>query len=154
MTEKPKAESKLNARVTSLIVLVLAIIVSSYLGYLKVSNREAVCIEAAVFDCGTVLSSVYSEIRGIPIAWLGLGANLVMTALLLLEYRLNFLRRYGVALVFAVSLFTFLFSIYLIYIQAFRIQAYCPWCLSHEAFMTLLFGLSVWRISKWDLEAE
>jgi len=38
-----------------------------------------------------------------------------------------------------VVLFAFLYSVYLVYLQAFRIQAYCVWCLTHEALITVLF---------------
>ena len=153
MSEQTRgASATQKARIASLIILLLAIVVSAYLSYLKFApDREAVCLESGKFDCGTVLNSFYSEIQGVPIAWLGLAANLVMTAILLFESRNAFMTRYGVALVFGISLFTFLFSVYLVYVQAFLIRAYCPWCLSHEVFMTILFGLAIWRITKWDM---
>jgi uncharacterized membrane protein len=151
--ETPRHLANTTARNASLVVLVLAILVSGYLSYLKVANVDAVCVEAAVFDCGTVLNSFYSEISGIPIAWLGLAVNLIATVLLILEPRVEFLRRFGVALIFGLILFAFLFSMYLIYVQAVLIKAYCPWCLSHEALITILFGLSAWRLSQWDMSA-
>lgn len=151
IAEQPQHLTMRNTRRVMYVVLVLAIIVSGYLSYLKISSREAVCIEAAVFDCGTVLNSVYSELGGIPIAWLGLAVNLIVITLLTLELRVGFLRRYGVALIFGLELFAFLFSMYLIYVQAVLIQAFCPWCLSHEAFITILFFLSLWRLRHWEL---
>ena len=126
-------------RYASYVILALAIGVSSYLSYLKVANADAVCIHGGRFDCGTVLNSVYSEIGGVPIAWLGLGTNLVVLTLLLLHNRVGFLREFGVLLIFAVVLFAFIYSVYLVYLQAFVIGAFCPWCLSHEALITLLF---------------
>ena len=149
--EKPKHLANPIARNASFVVLALAIVVSGYLSWLKIANADAVCIEAAAFDCGTVLNSFYSEIRGIPIAWLGLAVNLIATTLLILEPRVDFLRRYGVAIVFGLILFAFLFSVYLVYVQAALIKAYCPWCLSHEALITILFGISAWRLSQWEL---
>lgn len=139
------------ARLVSFVVLILAIIISGYLSYLKVANVDAACLEGAVFDCGTVLNSFYSEIQGVPIAWLGLAVNLIVITLLALETQIGFLRKYGVALVFGLVLFAFLFSMYLIYVQAFLIQAYCPWCLSHEALITILFFISAWRLTQWEL---
>jgi uncharacterized membrane protein len=143
----PKSGGRLRA--ASFVVLALAIVISGYLSYLKLSNTSAVCLESAVFDCGTVLNSVYSELGGIPIAWLGLGTNLLVVALLLLENRVGVLRQFGVALVFGVVLFAFLFSVYLVYVQAFLIGAYCPWCLTHEALITVLFVLSLRRAMLW-----
>lgn len=134
------------ARNISFVVLALAIGISGYLSYLKLDNTPAVCLTGGAFDCGTVLNSSYSELAGIPIAWLGLAVNLIVTALLLLENRVAFLREYGPTLVFGLELFAFLFSVYLVYVQAAIIQAFCPWCLSHEALITILFVLSIVRL--------
>ena len=141
-----KQSSGLLARNISFVVLALAIGISGYLSYLKLDNTPAVCLVGGAFDCGTVLNSSYSELAGIPIAWLGLAVNLIVTTLLLLENRVEFLREYGVTLVFGLVLFAFLFSVYLVYVQAAIIQAYCPWCLTHEALITILFALSIWRL--------
>ncbi len=137
---------RISARGLSLLVLVVAIGISGYLSYLKLSNTQAVCMAGATFDCGTVLNSRYSELVGIPIAYLGLACNLIMTAVLLLEPRVSALRTQGRLIVFGISLFTGLFSIFLIYVQAALIRAYCPWCLTHEALMFILFGLSAYRL--------
>ena len=51
-------------------------------------------------------------------------------------------------LVFGVVLFGFLYSVYLVYLQAAVLRAFCPWCLSHEALITILFGLTIWRLIK------
>ncbi|GAB4511115.1 MAG: hypothetical protein OHK0046_08760 [Anaerolineae bacterium] len=149
----------LSARNLSFVVLVFAIGVSGYLSYLKVSNVQPVCVEGGQFDCGVVLNSAYSELGGIPIAWLGLATNLIVLTLLVLEPRVEFLRYNGVALVFGIVLFAFLFSVYLVYVQAAIIRAFCPWCLTHEALITVLFGLSIWRLREWfggedDLELQ
>ncbi len=156
--EKAKRTPLLSARNLSIVVLLFAIGVSGYLSYLKIDDTPSVCIQGSVFDCDTVLNSIYSEISGIPIAWLGLGLNLVILSLLLLEPRIAFLRENAILTVFALVLFAFLYSVYLVYVQAMLIRAYCPWCLLHEALITLLFGLSIWRLVRMlrapDAEAE
>jgi len=46
-------------------------------------------------------------------------------------------------------LFAFLFSVYLVYVQAALLNAYCPWCLTHEALITALFivvGMQVYQL--------
>lgn len=138
---------RINAHVISFVILAAAIGVSGYLSYLKIANTSAVCLQGGRFDCGTVLNSAYSEVLGIPIAWLGLGTNLLIVSLLLLQNRIGFLREYGTMVIFGVVLFAFIYSVYLVYLQAFVIQAYCPWCLSHEALITLLF--MVWVHQAW-----
>ncbi len=141
--------SLLNARNLSFLVLIIAIGISGYLSWLKFENAQAVCVAGGAFDCGTVLNSAYSELADIPIAYLGLGTNLLVLALLLLEPRIPLLKNLGPALVFGIVLFAFLFSVWLVYVQAAIIEAYCPWCLTHEALITVLFGLSIWRLWGW-----
>lgn len=136
------------ARNASIVVVIVAALIAGYLSYLKVSDTAAVCIQGAAFDCGTVLNSAYSELGGIPIAWLGLALDLVVLALLLLENRTAFLQENGRMVVFGVVLFGFLYSVYLVYLQAAVLRAFCPWCLSHEALITILFGLTIWRLIK------
>lgn len=150
MTAKSKNSPWLSFRTLSFVVLACAIVVSGYLSYLKLdTGTTAACTAGEVFDCGTVLNSIYSEIAGVPIAWLGLGTNLLITALLLLEPRFDFFSQYTIPLVFGIVLFAFLFSVYLVYVQAFLIGKYCPYCLSHEAFITLLFWISTRRLMIW-----
>jgi uncharacterized membrane protein len=142
----------LSARTISIAVLVFAIGVSGYLSYLKLSNEKAFCVAGETFDCGTVLNSVYSEVGGVPIAYLGLATNLIVISLLLLEDRISLLAANNVLLVFGIVLFAFLFSMYLIYVQAELIGSFCPWCLSHEAAISVLFALSSWRLYKFFTE--
>lgn len=146
MTENQVGGSIFSLRNLSIVVLILAIIVSGYLTYLKFSDTDAVCVKGGSFDCGTVLNSVYSEISGVPIALLGLVTDVIVLGLILLERRVGLLRNYGITLVFGVVLFAFLYSVYLVYLQAAVIGAYCPWCLSHETLITILFVLSSWRL--------
>ena len=129
----------ISLRVLSCIILAAALFVSGYLTYQKIADNEVACPATGKFDCGTVLNSAYAEMGGVPISWWGFGTNLVMVALLTVETRLEFFKSFGPTLVFGVILFAFLFSIYLVYLQAFVIKAYCVWCLSHEALMTLMF---------------
>ncbi len=157
--EKQNSSGLLSARNLSLIVLIIAMGVSGYLSYLKIdTSASPACSVGQVFDCGTVLNSVYSEILGVPIAFLGFGVNVVAFSLLLFEPRIPFLKRYAVPFVFGLLLFAFLFSVYLVYVQAVLITKYCPWCLSHEALVTIVFLLSVKRLLDWmnaeQLETE
>ena len=91
-------------------------------------------------------NSVWSRLAGIDIALLGLLAWLLLGALLVLETRSHFLRSQGPLLVFGLSLFGFLFSLWLIYVQAGILAAFCLWCLGHELVMTLMFLSSAARL--------
>lgn len=150
----PRANPMNLTRNLSLVILLFAIVVSAYLSYLKVSNATPVCVSGGAFDCGTVLNSRYSEIGEVPIAWLGLGTNLVVVGLLLLERRIAFLAQYGVVMIFGVVLFAFIYSVYLVYIQVAVLQALCPWCLTHEVLIGVLFVISIWRLMQWQRASQ
>ncbi|MEO0597441.1 MAG: vitamin K epoxide reductase family protein, partial [Chloroflexota bacterium] len=100
MNTPVKNDSLFSARNLTFVFLALAIGISSYLSYLKFdTSASPACSVGAVFDCGTVLNSVYSEIGGVPIAYLGLATNLIVLALLILEPRVQFFTNFTVPLV-------------------------------------------------------
>jgi len=138
----------LNARTLLLISLVFGLLVSGYLSYVKLTDVAMACVEGGAFDCGKVQNSAYSEMFGIPIAWLGFGTYVVLGLLLLLEDRVAFLREQGALIVFGVGLMAFIYSMWLVYVQVALIGALCVWCLLHEVNMTLFFGVATWRLYK------
>lgn len=136
----------LSLKTIGLIILGLAILVSGYLSYVKATDVAMVCVDSATFDCGKVQNSAYSEMFGVPIAWLGLTTNLILVALILLEDRVALLQDYGLLITFGLVLFAFLFSVYLVYVQAALLKTYCPWCLVHEVLIFALFGVTSLRV--------
>ncbi len=135
-------------RLISFALVVIGLVITSYLSYLKIADAPSVCVAGSVFNCEAVLNSVYSEIRGFPIAWLGWITYVTLGFLLLMETRVAFFKEYGTMLIFGVSLFAWLYSMYLVYLQFFVIKALCPWCLSHEAVMTVFFIIATLRLRK------
>ena len=134
--------------ILSIVLVVIGILISGYLSYVKLTDVPMVCVAGSVFNCEVVQNSVYARLFNIPIAWLGFATYLVIGALLLLQNRVGFLREYGVMLQFGIILFAFLFSMWLVYVQFFRLQALCMWCLSHELNMTILFIISIVRLKR------
>jgi uncharacterized membrane protein len=135
-------------RTLSIILVVIGIAVSGYLSYVKLTEVPMQCVAGGLFNCEVVQNSAYSRMFGIPIAWLGLGTYLVIGALMLLEKRVAFLREYGLMLTFGVVLFASLYSWYLVYLQFAVLQALCPWCLLHEANITVLFIITLLRLRR------
>ena len=133
-------------RNASLILIFLGILVSGYLSYIKFTDEPMVCAAEAGFNCDVVQNSVYAEVGGIAIAYMGLATYLVLGVLILLENRLEVLREYGPLLVFAITLFAFVYSMYLVYIQAFVLEAFCQWCLIHELIITVLVVIVTLRL--------
>jgi len=134
--------------IASLVLVAIGIFISGYLSYVKLTETQTVCISGGSFNCEVVQSSRYATLFNVPIAYLGLATYLVLAALLLLQNRVPFLREYGVMIQFGIILFAFLFSVWLVYLQAFQLKAFCVWCLSHELTMTLLFLVSIPRLKR------
>ncbi len=134
------------ARRAQLLFVLIGLVVAGYLSYLKIEDAPAVCVETGPFNCNVVLNSQYSELAGVPIAYLGFTVYLAIGALLLLENQVAFLRVWGSLIMFGIGLFAWLFSMWLVYVQFALLQALCPWCLSHETNFTLLFALICYRV--------
>lgn len=135
-------------RIASLILIVIGLLVSGYLSYVKLTDTNMVCAEGGAFNCDAVQRSVYSKFMGIEVAYLGLATYVVLGALVLFEQRTPILQQYGPMIIFGITLFAFLFSMWLVYVQAVLLQAFCMWCLAHEVTMTLLFGVSGLRLRR------
>ncbi|TVR22790.1 MAG: vitamin K epoxide reductase family protein [Anaerolineaceae bacterium] len=149
LQQRPAEPSSLDNRLYGFIVVVLlaALAVSGYLSYLKLFPAVApACPADATFDCNTVLNSRFSVVAGVPIAYLGFFTNVVLLGLLIAERVVRSFTQYAPLAVFFVALFAFIYSVYLVYVQAFEIGAYCPWCLAHEALIALIFGAAIWRL--------
>ena len=99
-----------------------------------------------ITGCETVLTSAYAEIFGIPLALFGAAAYFVAFSLALLaafgNHRLWFF--FG-----CVSVLMFGFTLWLIYLQGFVIEAFCQFCLLSAITSTVLFIVALvskfWR---------
>jgi uncharacterized membrane protein len=127
----------------------LGVLDSAYLTWIKLANTRAFC--SAVGDCDAVNSSAYSQVFGIPIALLGLGAYLAIVGLLWLEDRLPVLAEYGPLAVFGLALTGTLYSAYLTYVEFFVIYAVCPYCVVSALLITGIFILSIVRLVRGGL---
>lgn len=133
-------------RRVQLLLVLIGLLVAGYLSYLKLAEAPAVCVETGPFDCNVVLNSQYSELGGVPIAYLGFAVYAVIGAVLVLERRVKWLREWGRLLSFGIGLFAWLFSMWLVYAQFVLLEALCPWCLTHETNFTVLFALICYRV--------
>lgn len=121
-------------------LLVLAIAgtaISAYLAYENSQGKSGVCTIA--HGCSTVQQSKYGKILGIPISMPGLGLYMVLAAsaaIVLSNYR--GWRPYATLAGFYGSFFGFAFSVYLTYLEAFVIDAWCIYCITSALFLTAL----------------
>jgi uncharacterized membrane protein len=115
--------------------------------YLTVHHYTAEPVPCSIVEgCETVLTSAYAEFQGIPLAMFGAIAYFVAFSLAVLAIYENRTawRLFGVQ-----STFMALFSLWLIYIQAAILGAFCQFCLLSAATSITLFLIylvsSIWR---------
>jgi uncharacterized membrane protein len=123
---------------------IIGLLVSMYMTIYKVTSNESMCIGSS--GCSEVNASPYSEVNGIPVAVLGVVGYVAILALLFLEQRPGILQQNGTLMFFGISLMGFLFTLYLIFVEVSLIKAYCPFCLTSQAVMTIIFIISVVRL--------
>src|SRR5664279_5287028 len=92
----------------SIVLLVIGLLITGYLSYEHATGNAVACVSGSTtFDCDAVNSSIYAQFpagTGIYVGYLGLAADIFMFAVLLLEPKVEFLRSYGVMIVFAIAL--------------------------------------------------
>lgn len=123
---------------------IIGLLVAIYMSIYKLTSNDSMCIGSG--DCKTVNASRYAEVSGIPVAFLGVAGYAAILAVLLLERRIPFLEENGTLVFFGLSLTGFLFTLYLIFVEVALIKAYCPFCITSQTAMTLIFILSVIRL--------
>jgi uncharacterized membrane protein len=130
----------------SIALALLGLAVSIYMTIFKLTDNARMCLGNG--GCSKVNSSAYSEVYGIPVAVVGIGGYAVIAALVFMEDRNKFLKRNGTMLVFGLTLIGFFFTLYLVYVELALIKALCPFCVTSQITMTILFILSIIRLAR------
>ena len=125
-------------------LVIVGILVSIYMTVYKITENNAMCLGSG--DCSTVNSSRYAEVNGIPVALIGVFGYAAILAVLYLETRVGFFKQNGTLVVFGLALTGFIFTLWLIYVEFALLKALCPFCLTSQAAMTLIFIISVIRL--------
>jgi len=128
----------------AIILTIIGLLVSIYMTIYKITSNDSMCIGSG--DCKTVNASRYAEVYGIPVAVLGVAGYSAILAVLLLERKPGFFQQNGTLLFFGLSLTGFLFTLYLIFVETVLIKAYCPFCITSQTAMTIIFIISVIRL--------
>ena len=119
--------------VTAAIVSLIGLADALYLTVEHVTGRSVRC--TIVAGCSEVLSSQYAVVAGVPLALIGAAAYFSVFSLATLA---AFGYRAAARLLTALVLMMFLVSLWLIYLQAFVIHAFCQFCLLSAAVTTAL----------------
>ena len=105
-------------------VALAGVVVAGYLTLVHFDEAALVCVAGG--GCETVQQSSYAEIAGIPVALLGLVSYTVVVGLVAWDTPNT---RLAAAMIALVGL---LFSLYLLAMQLFVIDAVCVWCLAND----------------------
>lgn len=126
-------------RIAATFVAAFGIGIATYIAIEAAGGDAPVCI-AGSSGCATVASSSYSHVLGVNIAVFGIVGYVLLLAAALL--RGDTARMVG----FGLSLVGFGYSVFLTYLELFKIEAICQWCVASAVLMTILFGLNVARM--------
>lgn len=111
-------------RVATALVALAGMAVAAYLTWVHYDEAALVCVAGG--GCETVQRSSYAELAGIPVAVLGLVSYAVVLALVLWDTSIARLTAASLAFV------GLAFSLYLLALQLFVIDAVCVWCLAND----------------------
>ncbi len=130
--------------IASVVLVVIGLLVSIYMTIYKISGNDGMCLGSG--DCSTVNASVFSEVNGIPVAVFGIIGYAAILTVHLLENRNAFFKKNATLLIFGMSLTGFLFTLWLVYVELVLIKAICPFCVTSQIAMTLIFIIAVVRL--------
>jgi uncharacterized membrane protein len=126
-------------RMIATFVAAFGIGIATYIAIEAAGGDAPACL-AGSSGCQTVANSTYSHLFGVNIAVFGIvGYALLLVAALL---RGDGARMAG----FGLALAGFGYSVFLTYLELFKIEAICQWCVMSAILMTVLFGLNVIRM--------
>lgn len=140
-------------RVASYGLAILGFLDALYLLIIKLTNNKGLCLEG-IGDCWTVNLSKYSEIAGVPISILGMGAYLAVIVLLFLETKGSFWKINSPILIFGLMLAGTLYSAYLTYIEIYVLKAICPFCVISALTTLSLLGVAIARLVSGNQEEK
>ena len=128
----------------SVALVILGLLVSIYMTIYKFTGDDGMCLGSG--DCHTVNASKESEVKGIPVAIFGIGGYLAILAVLYFENSNRFFKQNATLMIFGMSLTGFLFTVWLIYVEIALLKAICPFCVTSQVAMTIIFILAVARL--------
>jgi uncharacterized membrane protein len=123
---------------------VLGGLVSIYMTIFKLTENQSMCLGNG--GCSVVNNSIFSEVYGIPVSVIGIIGYGAIIAALLLQHSGSFMADNGLLLIFGLALVGFLFTAYLIYVEIALIHALCPFCITSQVSISVVFVLSVVRL--------
>ena len=120
------------------VVALVGLTDATFLTVAHLTGDDAVC--GSLAGCSTVLGSRYATTAGIPTASFGAAAYFTVFSLAVFAaFGHGWAKRFLIGLIALM----FVASLYFLYLQAFVLHAFCPFCLLSAALTFFLAGLSL-----------
>lgn len=113
--------------------------VAVYITIADSGGGSPVCL-AGSRGCETVANSSYSHLLGVNVAVFGIVGYVLLLACALLRGDGPRMAGFGLVLV------GFGYSVYLTWLELFKIEAVCQWCVASAVLMALLFAINTIRM--------
>jgi uncharacterized membrane protein len=127
----------------SLVIAILGLADAAYLAYEHGSGSNSLaCPDTGRINCAKVTTSSYSEVHGIPVAYLGVAFFVVLVAVMVPRAWASASRalRWGrVALVVG----GLSFAVYLVWAELYQLDALCLYCTGVHVAAFLLFAVTL-----------
>lgn len=127
-------------RGTAVVLCGLGLFVAGYIGWNALIVDEPIQCAGGGGGCGRVEESEYARFLGIHMSIWGLIGYLTILAATLWRGDLARLTMFGL------SIFGFMVSLILRYLELWEIQASCQWCVASAVLMTMLLFVSTLRL--------
>ena len=121
------------------------VVVSTLALRIHYSTETAPCSINEKWDCGIVNHSPYSEVKGIPVAAIGIAGYLALAGLALMRQR---------TLAFLISLIGLGFALYLAHIEKDVLMVWCQYCVMSLGIIALITTLSLGWAVFWGMRSK
>ena len=125
------------------LLAIAGIIVSGLALHVHYSTGTQPCSINEKWDCGIVNHSPYAEIRGVPVATIGIAGYLLIGVLALMRQR---------ALLLLAALAGMAFALYLTNIEAKVLGVWCLYCVISQAVIAAITLLAIGWVVRYALE--
>lgn len=132
----------------TIVLAVLGMMISGYLWYGYSQPHNLIC---TISECQVIRQSEFSVFLGVslPVWGFFFYTSICVYNLALFFRKKKYIRfEWEQYLAFAVLTMGFVFSLYLTYLEAFVIEAWCQWCVASFIISTLLFVLWLFTLLK------
>lgn len=119
--------------------------VALYIFYTKRHHKQLVCPVGS--DCNAVVSSRYAKFLGIPLEYWGMFYySVIAAAYIILIFAPRLFSGFFLSGLTMITAAAFLFSLYLLFVQAFLLRQWCIWCLLSAALSIGIFIISLAKV--------